>query len=453
MASTFSNNKGYELMATGEDDGTWGIKANVNFSLIDSNFGGRFNKDVSGSSNVTVTGAQAENVCHVLTGVLTGNIQYIFPATGAFYWVTNNTTGAFAITLAMAGGTTVRNVNQGETVGIFINPDGNFGVKFLTSSFTSRLGPLFLDGTAGTANAQTATISGPASELTTAALNHGTLYELIPSLTNTAANPTIAINGQAPLTVGGAAVPGALMANQLYLGQANGAGLLNLIASTIKYGGYVLRGLPQGFGANGTYNAAPGTRGVLVLLIGGGAGGSGAAATTSQQSNGGGGGGAGWSINLFTTAFTGGIAVTIGAGGAGGSGVAGVTGGTTSFGALLTATGGNPSGVANASPLTAVGVNSGSAGGSAGTGLFFGGTTRGGNGEFGLLGGGGGANMGGQGGDSLFGGGGFRTFGSTAGNAGSAFGAGGSGACNAGTQGVKLGGQGISGACYVFELA
>ena len=82
MPSTFTPNKSYELQATGENAGTWGIKLDAVESIIDLNLGGRFNANVAGAANVTVTTAQAQNVRHILTGLLTGNIQYIFPNGG-----------------------------------------------------------------------------------------------------------------------------------------------------------------------------------------------------------------------------------------------------------------------------------------------------------------------------------------------------------------------------------
>jgi len=87
MASTFSPNKLYELMATGDKSGTWGNVANTNvFSVIDTNLGGRLSKDCSGSSNVTLSATDAQNLYHTLTGTLTGSIQYIVPSRGSFYF-------------------------------------------------------------------------------------------------------------------------------------------------------------------------------------------------------------------------------------------------------------------------------------------------------------------------------------------------------------------------------
>lgn len=84
-----------------------------------------------------------------------------------------------------------------------------------------------------------------------------------------------------------------------------------------------------------TYNATAGTNSVEVELQGGGGGGGNATNTSGNRAYGGGGGQGGRAIERITSAFDG-VTVTIGPGGA-----ASLNGGTTSFGALLQATGGN----------------------------------------------------------------------------------------------------------------
>lgn len=157
MPSTFSPNKNYELQATGENNGTWGIKADADFSMIDLNFGGRFNVSVAGSSNVVVNAAQAQNVRHVLTGLLTGNINYSLPNAGSFYIITNNTTGSFTVTVKNTGGGGGFGIPQGSTVICFVNPD--------TPDVTVVAGPQSASGqqlwggtSGGSANAQTVTL-------------------------------------------------------------------------------------------------------------------------------------------------------------------------------------------------------------------------------------------------------------------------------------------------------
>lgn len=123
MASTYTSNKNYQLQATGDNANTWGTILNTNvFTIIDSNLGGRLSISVAGSSDVTATQAQAANLKHTLTGVLTGNISYILPNAGGFFSVKNSTTGSFSVTVKPLGGTGIV-VPQGSTMLLFMNPD------------------------------------------------------------------------------------------------------------------------------------------------------------------------------------------------------------------------------------------------------------------------------------------------------------------------------------------
>ena len=187
MPSTFTPNKSYELQATGENAGTWGIKLDAVESIIDLNLGGRFNANVAGAANVTVTTAQAQNVRHILTGLLTGNIQYIFPNGGAFYIVTNNTTGAFTVALANAGGGATVAIAQGQTLLIFINPDTPSVEQITGTNNPGLLANMVTAG--GTANAITATFSPALTALTA-----GQIVAFIAASANTAGT-TFAPNG------------------------------------------------------------------------------------------------------------------------------------------------------------------------------------------------------------------------------------------------------------------
>lgn len=122
MASTYSPNKNYELQATGENQGTWGLLLNNNaLSVVDLNLGGRLAKTID-AANVTLTSDEQENVFITLTGVLTGNRDLIFTATaGGFYFIKNDTSGAFTVTAKPSGGTGVV-CPQGAISVVFINP-------------------------------------------------------------------------------------------------------------------------------------------------------------------------------------------------------------------------------------------------------------------------------------------------------------------------------------------
>ena len=170
MPSTFSPNKLYELMATGEKSGTWGTVANTNvFSIIDSNMGGRVSVNCAGNTNITITDTQAKNLYHTLTGLLTGNIQYIVPTRGSFYFITNSTTGAFTITVIQASGTGVV-IPQGSTALVFVNPDGTPAVtipqNYMSALTLAAALPLASGGTAGTSAATAMANLGTAITLT-----------------------------------------------------------------------------------------------------------------------------------------------------------------------------------------------------------------------------------------------------------------------------------------------
>jgi len=96
----------------------------------------------------------------------------------------------------------------------------------------------------------------------------------------------------------------------------------------------------KAFATSGTYTPSAGMAYCWVRLIGGGGGGGGVAGGTATAGAGGGGSG-GYTEGVYSAATVGASqTVTIGAGGTATAGGAGGNGGTTSFGALLTGSGG-----------------------------------------------------------------------------------------------------------------
>jgi len=99
MASTFTD-LGLELMATGENAGTWGTKTNANLSLIEQLTGGVLSISIAGGAGTTaldiddgaLTGTAQQRVIE-LTGSITGNRIVTFPLlTENFYIIKNGTT-------------------------------------------------------------------------------------------------------------------------------------------------------------------------------------------------------------------------------------------------------------------------------------------------------------------------------------------------------------------------
>ena len=111
MASTFSD-LGIELMATGENAGTWGDKTNANLNLVEQLLGGFLEVSIAGGAQTTaldidngaLTG-KAQNRVIKLTGSISGNQIVTFPVnTENFYIIDNATTGSNTVQLKAASG-------------------------------------------------------------------------------------------------------------------------------------------------------------------------------------------------------------------------------------------------------------------------------------------------------------------------------------------------------------
>ena len=111
MASSYSD-LGLELMATGENAGTWGDKTNANLNLIEQLTGGFLEVSIAGGAQTTaldidngaLTG-KAQNRVLKLTGSISGNQIVTFPVlTENFYIIENATSGAYTVQLKAASG-------------------------------------------------------------------------------------------------------------------------------------------------------------------------------------------------------------------------------------------------------------------------------------------------------------------------------------------------------------
>jgi len=111
MASTFTD-LGIELMATGENAGTWGTKTNANLNLIEQLTGGVLSLSIAGGAGTTaldiddgaLTGTAQQRVIE-FTGSITGNRIVTFPLlTENFYIIKNGTSGAYTVQLKAASG-------------------------------------------------------------------------------------------------------------------------------------------------------------------------------------------------------------------------------------------------------------------------------------------------------------------------------------------------------------
>jgi hypothetical protein len=109
MPSSYSTDLKLELMATGENSGTWGDKTNTNLNLLQQAIAG-FQSIALTSTNTTLamtdaTISDARNAVIKFTGTLAANTT-VFVASGIekTYIIENGTSGAFTLALNQVGG-------------------------------------------------------------------------------------------------------------------------------------------------------------------------------------------------------------------------------------------------------------------------------------------------------------------------------------------------------------
>lgn len=176
MATT---NKGLEQPAAASTN--WDVPLNANFGYLDSALGGTTTKSVTGISAtpVVLTAAEYRSLILNFTGTLTANVTYQVPSgVGGEWIVSNNTTGAFTLTidnvasgasaviptgsrrLVYSDGTNVYAV-EGTTAGTVTSVDVSGGTTGLTTSGgpVTGSGTITLAGTLALANGGTGATS------------------------------------------------------------------------------------------------------------------------------------------------------------------------------------------------------------------------------------------------------------------------------------------------------
>ena len=111
MASTYTP-LGVELMATGENAGTWGTKTNTNLNIIEQISGGYVELSIAGGAGTQAvdktdggTGSAVATRVIKFTGSISGNRVITFPVlTENFYLINNGTSGAYTVQLKAASG-------------------------------------------------------------------------------------------------------------------------------------------------------------------------------------------------------------------------------------------------------------------------------------------------------------------------------------------------------------
>ena len=189
MASTFTD-LGLELMATGENAGTWGTKTNANLNLVEQLTGGYLSLAVAGSGTTALTIAEgaltgtAQQRVIELTGALTGSRILTLPLlTENFYFIKNSTTNAETLQLKAVSG-------SGATV------------TWATGDKTWKI--IYVDGVAtntGVYEIEVDTTSSPGGSTTQVQFNNSGAFAGDADLTWTAGT-ALTINSQKELRLG-----------------------------------------------------------------------------------------------------------------------------------------------------------------------------------------------------------------------------------------------------------
>ena len=117
MASSYSTDLKLEIQVTGENAGTWGDITNTNLVILQQAIAGYESVALNATTGVTLTytnGAlsNGKNAVLELSGTISGNVDVTIPsdATGPdekVYVIKNSTSGAFTVTVKVAGQTGV----------------------------------------------------------------------------------------------------------------------------------------------------------------------------------------------------------------------------------------------------------------------------------------------------------------------------------------------------------
>ena len=121
MASTYSSRLRLELMANGDQSGTWGTTNNTNIgTLLEEAISG-WESIATANADVTLTtnnGAsdQARKALLQFTGALTANRNVIVPAVSKLYFIDNACSGSYSLIVKPSAGTGVTVPNGTKTV-------------------------------------------------------------------------------------------------------------------------------------------------------------------------------------------------------------------------------------------------------------------------------------------------------------------------------------------------
>jgi hypothetical protein len=109
MPSTYSTNLALEFIGSGEQAGNWGATNNLTLgTLIEQAISGYTTQTITDGADTTLVmtnggSAVARNMTIECTGALTAARNLVVPSNRKLYFIYNNTTGGFAVTVKVSG--------------------------------------------------------------------------------------------------------------------------------------------------------------------------------------------------------------------------------------------------------------------------------------------------------------------------------------------------------------
>jgi hypothetical protein len=160
MPSTYTSSLRLTLQATGENSGSWGTIVNNGVtSLVDSSVAGTATVTHDNTANYTLSTAngatdEARQMFLNITGTLTAARNVVCPTASKLYFLRNNTTGGFAVTLKTSAGTGI-SVPSGKYAALYCDGTNVVNAFDYQSTLTANTATNLAGGAAGSVPYQT----------------------------------------------------------------------------------------------------------------------------------------------------------------------------------------------------------------------------------------------------------------------------------------------------------